>query len=186
LPLRPPEISHDAPVTPKRSVPSSTFTKGCDDDDDAATGTDPRVSPGKRRGKGGGPHSMPFRKEEWHPRTSPRWRRPNRQRFLLMILTTPPPDAPLLSTTLFIHHHTPRRPCRHQCHLTVAIGTRRRGTRRTSQKQDATCQQPRWKGPPPPLPANTDRTHRPEQTRPTRPGEPEWAREAPVSVLQYT
>ena len=51
--LRPPEKSHHAPSMPDRRIPSSTFSKG-NDDDAAAARTCPRVSPGMRRGEGKG------------------------------------------------------------------------------------------------------------------------------------
>jgi hypothetical protein len=50
-PLRPPENSHHAPSTLKRRVPSKTSKKESDDND-AATRTNPRVSPGTLRGVG--------------------------------------------------------------------------------------------------------------------------------------
>ena len=52
-PLRPPKKSHHAPSMSDRRIPSSTFSKG-NDDDAAAARTCPRVSPGMRRGEGKG------------------------------------------------------------------------------------------------------------------------------------
>ena len=47
----PTEDNHHASKPPSCHVPSTTFTKGCDDDD-AAGRTNPRISPGTRREAG--------------------------------------------------------------------------------------------------------------------------------------
>jgi hypothetical protein len=51
--LRPPELSHHAPMIPKRRVPNNTFMKECGDDASASQ-TEPRASPGTWRWVGKG------------------------------------------------------------------------------------------------------------------------------------
>jgi hypothetical protein len=105
-PLRLPEKSYHTPSTPNYRVPNNTFNKE-DDDDAAAVRTNPRVSPGPRRGLGEGVHPTPSRKARRRPRASPRRRRQSQQGFLPTPNTTTPfirsapPNQPPTST----RHH---------------------------------------------------------------------------------
>jgi hypothetical protein len=148
---------------------ASTFRKECDDVD-AAAQTDPRVSPGTRRGaeKRGTPNAL--QEGMAAPKGVLASVSACRQGFLLTPKKNHAPDAPLHSTKLATHQLAPPRSCNHHRHLTITKEARLTGTKIGIREQGTAEQQTRWRARPPPPITVTDQMQQQEQTRPSWPG----------------
>jgi hypothetical protein len=150
---------------------SNTFKKGCDDDD-AATRTNPRVSPDMRKGSGKGKPQRPSRGKAT-PASVTALVSATRQGFLPF----PKKHGPGHSVTL----RQPRRP---PTRATTVLQPSQRGL---LTKTDETERRTQAEGSLDSSHAGGQNLHRhQEQTRPLWPGRARRAREAPMAALQST